>query len=152
MHVIAAKAVALKEASTPEFKTYQEQVLKNAKVMEESLKNYGFRLVSGGTDSHLLLLDLRNKELTGKAAENILDNVGITVNKNAIPSDPQSPFITSGIRIGTPAVTTRGMKEEAIKKIAEALDLALSYHNDPVKLQSAKEIVSELTQTYPLYR
>ncbi|MDD2498746.1 MAG: serine hydroxymethyltransferase [Desulfitobacteriaceae bacterium] len=152
MHVIAAKAVALKEAATPEFKTYQEQVIKNAKVLAESLKNYGFRLVSGGTDNHLLLLDLRNKELTGKAAENILDNVGITVNKNAIPSDPQSPFITSGIRIGTPAVTTRGMKEEAIEKVAEAMDLALSYHNDPVKLQSAREIVKDLTRTHPIYR
>ncbi|MGI6065474.1 MAG: serine hydroxymethyltransferase [Bacillota bacterium] len=152
MHVIAAKAVALKEAGSPDFKDYQEQVIKNAGVFATALIDYGFRLVSGGTDNHLLLLDLRNKELTGKEAEHILDDIGITVNKNAIPFDPQSPLVTSGIRIGTPAITSRGMKEEAVKKVAEAINLALSYHRDPVKLDSAKQIVMELTNAYPLYR
>jgi len=151
MHVIAAKAVALKEAQTEEFKFYQKQTVKNAAVLASALMEYGFRLVSGGTDNHLMLVDLRNKELTGKEAEIILDHVGITVNKNAIPFDPLSPLITSGIRIGTPAVTTRGMGEDAIKKVALAIHLALSYHQDRKSREKAQRIVRELTEEFPLY-
>src|SRR3989338_4137739 len=121
MHVIAAKAVALKEALTPQFKIYQEQIQKNAKTMAKRLQERGFKLISGGTDNHLMLLDLRNSEITGKDAEEALDKAGITVNKNTVPFDPRSPFITSGIRIGTPAVTTRGMKEKEMMMIADLI-------------------------------
>jgi len=123
MHVIAAKAVSFKEALEDEFKEYQKQVLKNAKALAEALKSKGFKLVSDGTDNHLMLVDLRNKGLTGKKAEALLDEVGITTNKNTIPFDPESPFVTSGLRIGTPAVTTRGMKEADMEKIAEIISL-----------------------------
>ncbi len=118
MHTIAAKAVCFGEALREDYKEYMQQVVKNTKVLGEELKNYGFRLISGGTDNHLLLIDLTNKNITGKDAEKLLDSVGITVNKNTIPFETLSPFITSGIRIGTPAVTTRGFKEEEMKKIA----------------------------------
>ncbi|HHW70591.1 MAG TPA: serine hydroxymethyltransferase [Clostridiales bacterium] len=149
MHVIAAKAVCLKEASLISFKQYQEQVIKNAKTLAATLVDKGFTLVSGGTDNHLILVDLRNKHLTGKDAESILDEVGITVNKNTIPFDPQSPFVTSGIRIGTPAVTTRGMKEEDMKDIGEAIFLALTDVNrNRAKIEG---IVQELCESYPLY-
>jgi glycine hydroxymethyltransferase len=151
MHVIAAKAVALKEAETAEFSAYQKQTIINARVFADVLKKYDFRLVSGGTDNHLLLVDLRNKELTGRDAEHILDEVGITVNKNAIPFDPLSPFVTSGIRMGTPAVTTRGMKEDAVEKIATAIHYAISYRHDSSFLAEARKIVRELTEEYPLY-
>lgn len=151
MHVIAAKAVAFKEALSPEFKIYQEQVVNNAQTLARELMNRGFNLVSGGTDNHLMLVDLRNKGITGKVAENVLDRVGITVNKNAIPFDPESPAVTSGIRIGTPAVTSRGMKEEAMARIAEIIDLALSNYSDESKLAQAGKMVEELSKEYPLY-
>lgn len=151
MHVIAAKAVAFGEALQPEFKQYQQQIILNAKALAKSLQSRGFRLVSGGTDNHLVLLDMRSKALTGKAAEKILDDVGITVNKNTIPFDPESPFVTSGIRIGTPAVTARGMKEPEMDKIAQAMDLALTAGDETSKLDSAKEIITEVCTKFPLY-
>ncbi|HHV64448.1 MAG TPA: serine hydroxymethyltransferase [Peptococcaceae bacterium] len=152
MHVIAAKAVAFGEALQPEFKVYQQQIINNAQALAKGFLARGFRLVSGGTDNHLMLLDLRNKGLTGKAAEKILDDVGITVNKNAIPFDPESPFVTSGIRIGSPAVTTRGMKEPEMDKITEAIDLALTAGENRAKLQQAAGIVADLCAKFPLYR
>ena len=151
MHVIAAKAVALKEALTPEFKEYQEQVVKNAKALAGALTKRNFNLVSGGTDNHLMLVDLRNKEVTGKQAEKTLDKVGVTVNKNTIPFDPQGPSITSGIRIGTPAATSRGMKEEAMEKVAEIIDISLAHSEDEVYLAKAKNMVRELCNEHPLY-
>jgi glycine hydroxymethyltransferase len=151
LHVIAAKAVALREASTPEFVDYQKQVVKNAKVLGESLSARGYRLVSGGTDNHLLLVDLREAGITGKEAEKILDEVGITVNKNAIPFDEEKPTVTSGIRIGTPACTTRGMKEKEMEIIAECMDSALRGKNDPQILSQVKNQVRELCQKFPLY-
>ena len=126
MHVIAAKAACFKEVMDDKFVLYQQQVLKNAKKLSEELMNKGFRLVSGGTDNHLMLVDVRNKNLTGKEAEKILDEIHITTNKNTIPFDTQGPFITSGIRIGTPAVTTRGMKEAEMIELADIMDSALS--------------------------
>lgn len=151
MHVIAAKAVALKEALSPEFKAYQEQIVKNAKALAGALMERGFNLVSGGTDNHLMLVDLRNKDITGKEAEKLLDSIGVTVNKNAIPFDPQSPMITSGIRIGTPAVTSRGMNEAAMVKIAEIIDVAISNRNDDNSHASARNMVAELCNQFPLY-
>lgn len=151
MHVIAAKAVAFGEALQPDFKTYQTRIVENAQALAEALVDRGFRLVSGGTDNHVILVDVRSKGITGKAAETILDEVGITVNKNTIPYDPESPTITSGIRVGTPAVTTRGMNQEAMKQIAEAIDLALTSRHEPDKLSKAREIVSNLCAEYPLY-
>jgi len=151
MHVIAAKAVAFGEALQPGFKVYQTHIVENAKALSQALMDRGFRIVSGGTDNHLVLVDVRTKELTGKEAENILHEVGITVNKNMIPFDPASPFITSGIRIGTPAVTSRGMNPEAMKRIAEAMDYALTSHHEPDKLSHAREIVSSLCTEFPLY-
>jgi len=149
MHVIAAKAVSFKEAMTEEFKTYQNQVVKNAKVLAESLMNKGLNIVSGGTDNHLMLVDLRNINVTGKEAQFMLDEVFITVNKNGIPFDTQSPFITSGIRIGTPAVTSRGMKEEDMKEIAELIHMTLTdFENSKEKVISR---VNTLCSKYPLY-
>ncbi len=130
---------------------YQRQVLTNAKVLAEELIKYNFRIVSGGTDNHLLLVDLRNKGLTGKEGEHILDEIGITVNKNSIPYDPMGPMVTSGLRIGTPAITTRGMREEAIKTIAHIIHKALSYHQDPDQLAAAADMVQTLTAECPLY-
>lgn len=152
MHVIAAKAVAFGEALQPEFKVYQQQIIYNAQALAKGFLARGFRLVSGGTDNHLVLLDMRSKGLTGKAAEKILDDVGITVNKNTIPFDPESPFVTSGIRIGSPAVTTRGMKEPEMDKIAEAINLALTAGENREKLQQAAGIVADLCAKFPLYR
>lgn len=151
MHVIAAKAVAFGEALQPDYKTYQTNIVENAKALAQALTDRGFRLVSGGTDNHLMLVDVRTKELTGKEAENILHEVGITVNKNTIPFDTASPFVTSGIRIGTPAVTSRGMNPEAMKRIAEAMDYALTSHHEPDKLAKARGIVSSLCAEFPLY-
>lgn len=151
MHVIAAKAVALKEALLPEFKHYQEQVVANARALAESLMEYGFNLVSGGTDNHLMLVDLRCKGITGRDAEDVLSSVMITVNKNAVPFDPQKPSVTSGIRLGTPALTSRGMDADAMRRVAKAIDLALSYGHDEKKLETARNIVAELCQTFPLY-
>ncbi|HHV44688.1 MAG TPA: serine hydroxymethyltransferase [Firmicutes bacterium] len=148
MHVIAAKAVALKEASTPEFKAYQQTVVQNAQVLAGELVKRDFRLVSGGTDNHLILVDLRNKGITGKDAEARLDAVGITVNKNTIPFDPQSPFVTSGIRLGTPAVTTRGMGEQEMQLIADLIDRTLGKESD---LGQIKSEVLALTARFPLY-
>lgn len=148
MHVIAGKAVALKEALSDDFKEYQLQIIKNAKVLADELVSRGYKLVSGGTDNHLILVDLSEKGITGKDAEALLDRVGITVNKNAIPFDTQKPNITSGIRIGTPAMTTRGMKEEEMKEIARLIDMALS----GVDESNVAEDVLKLTSRFPLYR
>lgn len=148
MHVIAAKAVAFGEALQPEFKGYQEQVLKNAKALAEGLLKNGFRLVSGGTDNHLLLIDVKAKGLTGKKAETLLNDVGIATNKNTIPNETESPFITSGIRIGTPAMTTRGMKEAEMLEIAELITLALDESNDR---EAILERVYALCDRFPLY-
>ncbi len=148
MHVIASKAVSFKEALEPEFKTYQEQVLKNINVLGEALKARGFKLVSGGTDNHLLLVDLRNKELTGKAAEKMLGEVDITVNKNTVPFETESPFVTSGIRIGTPAVTTRGMKEEDMKVIGNLIADTLEASRS---IEEIKADVLALCKNYPVY-
>jgi glycine hydroxymethyltransferase len=148
MHIIAAKGVSFAEALKDDFKTYQEQVIKNAKVLAEELKKNDFRLVSDGTDNHLILIDVRNKGLTGKAAETLLEDIGIATNKNTIPFDPESPFITSGVRIGTPAMTTLGMKEEDMKEIAKIMTLALEKDRDDNKI---KEMVSKLISKYPLY-
>lgn len=150
MHVIAAKAVSFKEALEPEFQEYQKQILKNARALADGLMNRGFKIVSGGTDNHLMLVDLQNFNITGKEAEKILDAANITCNKNTIPNDPQSPFVTSGIRLGTPAVTTRGMKEEEMDKIAEAIFLVVKDAEKNTK--EALDIVRELTEQYPLYR
>lgn len=148
MHVIAAKAVSFKEALTEEFQGYQRQIVANAAKLAEELIKRGFELVSGGTDNHLMLLDLRNKNITGKDAEKLLDDVGVTVNKNTIPYDPQSPFITSGIRIGTPAVTTRGMKENEMVEIAEIIASAIEGSADK---EAIKEKVDALCSRFPLY-
>lgn len=151
MHVIAAKAVALGEALKPEFKTYQQNVLKNAAALAEGLLEAGFHLVSGGTDNHLILVNLINKGLTGKYAEARLDSIGITCNKNGVPFDPEKPFVTSGLRLGSPAATTRGFNEDAMRQVAKAIDLTLSYGEDAGKLAEAEAIVKELTAAYPLY-
>lgn len=150
MHIIAAKAVCLKEALSDDFKTYQKQIVSNAKALSNALVKNGFNLVSGGTDNHLMLLDLRNMPITGKEAEHMLDEVGITANKNAIPFDPEKPFVTSGVRIGTPAVTSRGMKEEDMEEIAELISLTLKDF-DKNKAEVA-ERVHTLCEKYPLYR
>ncbi len=152
MHVIAGKAVALAEALKPEFKAYQEQIVKNAKTLAQYLVDKGFDLVSGGTDNHLMLVDLRSKNITGKEAEERLDQVGITVNKNAVPFDPEKPTITSGIRVGTPAVTTRGLVEEDMLIIGEIMDLTLSYGENAAKMKQAKELAEALCEKYPLYK
>lgn len=149
MHVIAAKAVAFGEALTDEFKSYQQQIVDNAKALCEGLKKRGLNIVSGGTDNHLMLVDLQNLELTGKAAEKMLDEVHITCNKNTIPNDPQSPFITSGIRLGTPAATTRGMNTEDMDMIAQAIAITLKDYEK--NHQEAMSIVKTLTDKYPLY-
>ena len=149
MQTIAAKAVCFGEALRPEFKTYIDQVVKNAKVLGEELLKYGFKLVSGGTDNHLLLIELTNKNITGKEAEKLLDLVGITVNKNTVPNETLSPFITSGIRIGTPAVTTRGFKEAEMKIIAQLMNETIESREG--NLESIREKVVQLCGKYPLY-
>lgn len=148
MHVIAGKAVCFKEALEPEFKTYQEQIIKNAQALANRLLELDFNLVSGGTDNHLILIDLRNKHITGKALETKLDDIGITVNKNAVPFDTEKPSITSGIRIGTPAVTTRGFKEEDMIEIANLIDMVVREEN----LEKVKSRVTALCKKYPLYK
>ncbi|EES91473.1 serine hydroxymethyltransferase [Clostridium botulinum] len=150
MHIIAAKAVCFGEALKEDYKQYMSQVVKNAKVLADELNKYGFRLVSGGTDNHLLLIDLTNKNITGKDAENILDSIGITVNKNTIPFETKSPFVTSGIRIGTPAVTTRGFKEEEMKEIAFLINYVID--NRDGDLSQAREKVEKMCSKYPLYK
>ncbi len=151
MHVIAAKAIALKEAMTPEFTTYQSQVIENAKTLVDGLTKRGVRIVSGGTDNHLFLVDLQSKAITGKTAEAALDEVGITVNKNAIPYDPESPFVTSGIRIGTPAVTTRGMGSGEMATIAELIDEVISDPNNASLKKRVGDAVIAMNGRFPLY-
>ncbi|ADM72228.1 MULTISPECIES: serine hydroxymethyltransferase [Paenibacillus] len=151
MHVIASKAVALGEALQPSFKTYAQNVVRNAQVLAETLLAEGINIVSGGTDNHLMLLDTRNLNITGKEAEHVLDSVGITVNKNAIPFDPTSPFVTSGIRIGTPAATSRGMDEEAMVKIGKIIAETLKNPKDDTVLSKASQAVGELTDKFPIY-
>ena len=148
-HVIAAKAVCFGEALRPEFKTYQEQILKNAKTLADALMEEGFQLVSGGTDNHLMLVDLQNMGITGKELQRRLDEVYITVNKNAVPNDPASPFVTSGIRIGTPAVTTRGLKEEEMRTIARLIKMAVTDFD--TKADEIRGTVNEICGRYPLY-
>jgi len=152
MHVIAAKAVALKEALTPAFKVYQQQIVANAKALAASLMRQGFRLVSGGTDNHLMLLDLRDSELTGKVAQETLDRARITVNKNAIPFDQRSPFVTSGVRIGTPAVTSRGMKEKEMEVIADFISRAVQKVGDEQALTAIGNEVRDFCCTFPIYK
>lgn len=151
MHVIAAKAVAFKEALTPEFKEYQKQVLKNAKVMADEFMQRGFDIVSGGTDNHLMLVSLVSKGITGKAADAALSKAHITVNKNAVPNDPQSPFITSGIRIGTPAPTTRGFKEAEMRTIASLICDVLENIDNETVINAVKDKVSALCAQFPVY-
>lgn len=152
MHIIAAKAVAFKEALSPEFKEYQKQVVKNAKAMADALVKGGLRIVSGGTDNHLMLVDLRPKGVTGKMAEEGLEKAGITCNKNSIPNDPEKPFITSGIRLGTPAITARGMKEDEAVQIAEMIIKVLENVNDDEKIAEVKNEVLKLAEKFPLYK
>jgi glycine hydroxymethyltransferase len=151
MHVIAAKAVALKEALSPDFKSYQQQIVKNARALAQALMSQGFRLTSGGTDNHLMLVDLRKSELTGKVAQEALDRARITVNKNAVPFDTRSPFVTSGIRLGTPAVTTRGMKEKEMEQIGDFIVRALNHVADEQALQTVAGKVGELCRKFPVY-
>ena len=151
MHVIAAKAVAFGEALQPEFKEYAKQIIVNAQTLADALQEEGFTIVSGGTDTHVLLVDLRTVGLTGKVAEHVLDEVGITCNKNTIPFDPESPFVTSGIRLGTPALTTRGLHAEDMKEIASIISLVLKQPEDTAVLAEAKQRVAALCETYPMY-
>ncbi|MVP01490.1 MULTISPECIES: serine hydroxymethyltransferase [Paenibacillus] len=152
MHIIAAKAVALGEALQADFKTYGQNVIDNAKTLAEGLAAEGIDLVSGGTDNHLILIDLRNLNITGKDAEHLLDEVGVTVNKNAIPFDPTSPFVTSGVRIGTPAATSRGMGSDAMKKIAKIIALTLKNPSDTAVHEQVRGLVKDVTSQYPLYK
>ena len=150
MHIIAAKAVCLHEALQPSFKTYAEQIVRNAQCLAECLKADGLRIVSGGTDNHLMLVDVTSMNITGKEAATALDKAGITVNKNAIPFDPRSPAITSGIRLGTPAITTRGMKEPQIRQIARWIVDGMKSAADDARLADIRKEVCKLTDQYPL--
>lgn len=151
MHVIAAKAVAFKEALSDEFKVYQQQVLDNAKALADELVKKGFRIVSGGTDNHLILVDLRSKNITGKEAQFLLDEIGITANRNTIPFEPLSPFVTSGIRLGTPALTTRGLKEEDIREVADIIADVIENREDSAVIETAKAKVQAICKKFPLY-
>ena len=151
MHVIAAKAVALGEAMAPSFKEYAAQVVKNAAALAEALMQDGFRIVTGGTDNHLLLVDLRSKNITGKAAQTLLDEVGITANRNTIPFEPLSPFVTSGLRLGSPALTTRGFKEDDMREVAGIIALALTHPDSAEAKEEARARVAALCRKYPLY-
>ena len=151
MHVIAAKAVALEEALQPAFKEYAAQVVRNAKTLAAALQEKGFRIVSGGTDNHLMLVDLRSKGVTGKEAQNLLDGVGITANRNTIPFEPLSPFVTSGIRLGSPALTTRGFKETDMEEVAAIIALVLDHATDTAAQEEARKRVDALCEKYPLY-
>ena len=152
MHIIAAKAVCLKEALEPSFKEYQQQVIDNAQALAEGMIGHGFELVSGGTDNHLILVKLLNKGVTGKVAEKLLDDANITTNKNSIPNDPEKPFVTSGLRMGTPAMTSRGFKEDDVKKVTDAIALVIDNPEDAGKMEEAKAIVKSLTDKYPLHK
>ena len=151
MHVIAAKAVALGEALQPAFKDYAAQIIKNAKILADKLTADGFRIVSGGTDNHLMLVDLTSKNITGKEAQNILDEVNITANKNTIPFEPRSPFVTSGLRLGSPALTSRGFKEDDMAEVADIIALVLDNPTDENKKVQARERVAVLCEKYPIY-
>ena len=151
MHVVAAKAVAFKEALSDEFKVYQQQVLDNAKALADELAKKGFRIVSGGTDNHLMLVDLRSKNITGKEAQFLLDEIGITANRNTIPFEPLSPFGTSGIRLGTPALTTRGLKEEDIREVADIIADVIENREDSAVIEAAKAKVQAICKKFPLY-
>ena len=151
MHIIMAKAVAFGEALQDSFKEYAGQVIKNAKALADKLSEFEFNLISGGTDNHLMLIDLTSKDITGKQAENALEKAGITVNKNMVPFDQRSPFITSGIRVGTPAVTTRGMKENEMIRIADFINTAVSNFDNDSKLEEIRLEVRELCGKFPLY-
>ena len=151
MHVIAAKAVAFKEALSDEFKVYQQQVLDNAKALADELVKKGFRIVSGGTDNHLMLVDLRSKNITGKKAQFLLDEIGITANRNTIPFEPLSPFVTSGIRLGTPALTTRGLKEEDIREVADIIADVIENREDSAVIETTKAKVQAICKKFPLY-
>ena len=151
MHVIAAKAVALGEALRPEFKEYAAQTIKNAKALAETLQQDGFRIVSGGTDNHLMLVDLTSKDITGKEAQNVLDEVNITSNRNTIPFEPRSPFVTSGIRLGSPALTTRGFKEDDMREVGNIIALVLNDPTNEEKKEEARRRVAALCKKYPLY-
>jgi glycine hydroxymethyltransferase len=151
MHVVAAKAVAFKEALDPSFKTYAKQVRANAKALCEGLLGYGFKVVSGGTDNHLMLIDLRNKKINGKQAQLALDEANMTTNKNSVPFDTESPFLTSGIRLGSPALTTRGFKENEFKQIAKWINEVISSPEDEGVRERVKGEIADLTKKYPLY-
>ncbi len=151
LNVIAAKAIAFYEALQPSFKNYQQQIVKNAQALAHALEERGYRLVTGGTDNHLAIIDLRNKNSTGRTAESALDSAGITVSRSCIPFDPEKPWITSGIRVGTPAVTTRGMQEKEMRVIAQLIDEAILHHTDAVALKQIKSKVYALTEQFPLY-
>ena len=151
MHVIAAKAVAFKEALSDEFKVYQQQVLDNAKALADELVKKGFRIVSSGTDNHLMLVDLRSKNITGKEAQFLLDEIGVTANRNTIPFEPLSPFVTSGIRLGTPALTTRGLKEEDIREVADIIADVIENREDSAVIEAAKAKVQAICKKFPLY-
>ena len=151
MHVVAAKAVAFKEALSDEFKVYQQQVLDNAKALSDELVKKGFRIVSGGTDNHLMLVDLRSKNITGKEAQFLLDEIGITANRNTIPFEPLSPFVTSGIRLGTPALTTRGLKEDDIREVADIIADVIENREDSAVIEAAKAKVQAICKKFPLY-
>ncbi|MBM3322629.1 serine hydroxymethyltransferase [candidate division WOR-3 bacterium] len=150
-HCIAAKAVAFKEAMSDEFKTYQRQTVANSRALAEALAERGFRIVSGGTDNHLMMVDLRPKQITGRDAERVLGRVRVTVNRNTIPYDPEKPFVASGIRLGTPALTTRGMKEPEMRRIAEFVDQAIAWRDDEAGTEKVKAGVAELVAAFPLY-
>ena len=152
MHIIAAKAIAFKEALQPEFKKYAQDIIDNAQTMSEALLEKDYQLVSGGTDTHVILIDLSNKGVTGKAAEKTLERAGITVNKNMVPFDKRSPFITSGIRLGTPAITTRGMGKEEMRKIVQFIDQILNDIENDTIVENVKLDVKSLCKFFPLYR
>ena len=152
MHIIAAKAVCLKLAMDPEFKVYQQQVIDNAQALASGMISHDFELVSGGTDNHLILVKLLNKGITGKLAENLLDEANITTNKNSIPNDPEKPFVTSGLRMGTPAMTSRGFKEDDVKLVTDAIALVVDNPESKEKIEEAKAIVKSLTDKYPLHK
>jgi glycine hydroxymethyltransferase len=152
MHVIAAKAVAFKEAMTPDFKTYQQQVIKNAQIVAETLTQRGLRIVSGGTQSHVMLVDLRPKGITGKEAESVLGQAHMTINKNTIPNDPEKPMVTSGVRIGTPAMTTRGFKDEEARLTANLIADVLDNPRDPANIEAVRTKVNALTARFPVYK
>jgi len=151
MHVIAAKAVSFKEAMSPEFVRYQQQVVKNSQALAAALTRYGFKLVSGGSDNHLLLVDLSNKDITGKEAEEVLESAGMTVNKNAVPFDTQSRFVTGGIRLGTPAVTSRGLQEQEMEQIAAWMNQAILNRRDAEQMQKIRAGVREMCERFPIY-